>query len=52
VELKWVRKAVSAGEIMETGGLIAHAVFESGNEEVMVAGDHVTMMALMEGMGL
>jgi hypothetical protein len=39
----------SVSEIVETGGVIAHAVFESGNE-VVVAGD-VTMMALMEGLG-
>jgi hypothetical protein len=32
-------------EIVETGGIIAHAIFEAGNE--IVAGD-VTMMALME----
>jgi hypothetical protein len=36
------------GEIMEMGGVIAHAVFEAGNE--VVAGD-VMMMALMEGLG-
>jgi hypothetical protein len=36
------------GEIVEMGGVIAHAVFESGGNEV-VAGD-VTMMALMEGL--
>jgi hypothetical protein len=36
------------GEIVETGGVIAHAGFGSGNK--VVAGD-VTMMALMEGLG-
>jgi hypothetical protein len=38
----------SVGEIVETGGVIAHAVFESGNE--VMAWD-VKMMALMEGLG-
>jgi hypothetical protein len=38
------------GEIAEMGGVIAHAVFESGNE---VAAWDVTMMALlMEGLGV
>jgi hypothetical protein len=32
------------GEIVETRGIIAHAVFESGNEVV-------AMMAFMEGLG-
>jgi hypothetical protein len=42
-------KSRVADEIMETGGVIAHTVFESGNE--VVAWD-VTMMALlMEGLG-
>jgi hypothetical protein len=38
----------SVGEIVEMGGIIAHAVFESGHE-VMVC--DVMMMALTEGLG-
>jgi hypothetical protein len=36
------------GKMVETGGVIAHAVFEAGNEVVLGG---VTMMALMEGLG-
>jgi hypothetical protein len=40
----------SVGEIVETGGIIiAHAVFESGNE--VVAWDVMMLMALMERLG-
>jgi hypothetical protein len=38
----------SVGEIVEMGGILAHAVFESGNEVVV---RYVMTMALMEGLG-
>ena len=38
----------SISKIVHTGGIIAHAIVEAGNE--VVAGD-VSMMALMEGLG-
>jgi hypothetical protein len=38
----------SISKIVHTGGIIAHAVVEAGNE--VVTGD-VSMMSLMEGLG-
>jgi hypothetical protein len=43
-------KGSRVGKIVEMGGVIAHAVFESGNEQVVVW-DLMRMMALMEGLG-